>query len=258
MHRSPSGSFSTPLPSSFVLGCAGLIAASLLIFGAVGIRALASSEPEAEAVSEPSETPALTTSTTSAPQVAPSPPSERSAVREVRAKLQRDLETGKFPAFVADVEELLQLDPDAGADRKLRSAIIDVLMVITAGRGEHADRLFDLIENRMGTHGIDLLYQLVIAHGGSRASVRAAALLADPAIRARGTPAMRVAYDLRMASCAQKSQHFSRVREDGDTRSLQQLELLKNPCSRRNTCCLHAKDPELLSAIDALRTRAQN
>ncbi|EYF06570.1 serine/threonine protein kinase [Chondromyces apiculatus DSM 436] len=233
--------------------------ASVLVLGAIGVRSLVGINVDVE--DESASAMVATTIASSVPTatitVSPASPSDRATARDLRAKMQRDLETGKFPAFITGVEELLRLDPEAAADRKLRSSIIDVLMVITAGRGEHADKLFDLIENRMGTHGIDLLYQLVIAHGGSRASARASALLVDPAVRARGTPALRVAYELRMAPCVHKNQLFKRAAEEGDTRSLQQLELLKNPCSRRNNCCPHAKDPELSQAIEAIRARSQ-
>lgn len=259
MNRGLTGSLPGGLPSPIVLAGGGLLAITVLVFGAVGIRGLVGVEldPGAEpAAATSANAAASTTAASSVPTATEAPAADPAAARELRAKLQRDLEMGKFPAFVDGLPELLKADPQAAADRKLRSAIIDVLMVIMAGRGEHADRLFDIVEHQMGTHGIDLLYQLVVAHGGSRASVRAGELLRDPAVRARGSAAMRVAYDLRNAPCAQKSQLFTRAKEDGDTRTLQMLEVLKNTCGRRNSnCCMHAKDPLLQEAIDALRAK---
>lgn len=259
MNRSLPGSLPSALPSPVLLACGGLLATTVLIFAAIGIRGLVGIEldPGAEPAAASSSAPAASSTAASSVPTATEPPAADAATaRELRAKLQRDLEMGKFPAFVDGLPELLKADPEAAADRKLRSSIIDVLMVIMAGRGEHADKLFDIIEHQMGTHGIDLLYQLVVAHGGSRASARAGELLRDPEVRARGSAAMRVAYDLRNAPCAQKSQLFTRAKEDGDQRALAMLEVLKNPCGRRNNnCCQHAKDPLLQEAIDALRAK---
>jgi serine/threonine-protein kinase len=115
------------------------------------------------------------------------------------------------------------------------------------------EQLYEIIERRMGTHGIDLLYELMTTRGGSRAAKRATDLLADPEVRKRGTPALRIAYDLRKTSCPEKNQLFERAREDGDRRALGMLEELKD--CRRSRCCLYTKDPALKEAVDALRTR---
>ena len=257
MNRPTSGSPLSGLPPPITLGCAGLVATAMLIFATVAVRDLVGVELEPAAEAANTTRAAAPTATASvAASSAPAEPADPAAVRELRAKIQTDLERGRFPAFVDGLEQLLELDPEAGAERKLRSAIVDVLMVITAGRGEHVEKLFGLIEGKMGPHGIDLLYQLVTAHGGSRASARAGEMLADPAIRSRGSPALRIAYDLRMAPCAQKNQLFSRARDDGDWRTLQQLEVLKNTCGRRTNCCVHNKSPALQEAIDALRARS--
>jgi hypothetical protein len=128
-------------------------------------------------------------------------------------------------------------------------------MRIMMGGGEQAARLFDIIQSRMGTTGIDILYELVTTRGTSLASKRAAELLREESVRARGTPALRIAYDLRTAGCNGKAALFERASADGDGRTLGQLQELNRDCRRsRGVCCMH-NDPGLRAAIDGLKAR---
>ncbi|HVY46373.1 MAG TPA: hypothetical protein VHB21_10865, partial [Minicystis sp.] len=122
--------------------------------------------------------------------------------------------------------------------------------------GPEIDELFTVITDKMGTHGPDILYELVTTRGGSRAAERADALLKDPAIVARGTPAMRIAYELRAAPCEKKPPLFERAKTDGDTRALGQLVMIRDACySRGAACCAVEKDPALKETMAALRAK---
>jgi serine/threonine-protein kinase len=260
MSRSSPATWGGDLPAPILLAFSGLLAITAVVIGAVGVRALVSdggaTDPRPTAAASATAggaTPSGSTTARSADPDEPPPPSDPVAAREARAKVASDLQMGRYVAFVTDLDELLRIDPGAAREREIRSAVVDVLMVITASRGEHVDQLYEIIERRMGTHGIDLLYELMTTRGGSRAAKRANELLADPEVRKRGSPALRVAYELRTVPCSEKNQLFERAKEDGDRRTLGQLEELKE--CRRTRCCLHTKDPALKDALDALRER---
>jgi hypothetical protein len=248
------------MPQPIRLGCSGLLAITVIVMGAIGLRALTSGKSggvdrgattaPGPASSPASGGPAAGATRSDADVDAPA------SARELRAKLDKDLQMGRYTAFISDLDDLLKLDPAASQDRDIRVAIVDVvLMRIMAGGGEPADRLFDILQGRMGTTGIDILYELVTTRGGSRASKRADELLRDESVRARGTPALRIAYDLRFSGCAEKSALFDRAKADGDGRTLGQLQELNRECGRRSgRCCMH-NDPALRAAIDGLKAR---
>src|SRR5262249_33145174 len=65
----------------------------------------------------------------------------------------------------------------------------------------HGDKAFDALANHVGDAGLDVLYDVMQAKGGSRAATRAGELLRQDAVRARESPALRIAFELRDASC---------------------------------------------------------
>jgi hypothetical protein len=126
--------------------------------------------------------------------------------------------------------------------------------VLAALGGEASDKqLFDLlVSDRIASAGPDILFRMAAFHGGSRGAERAAALLQDEAVLARGTPALRVTVALRNAACAERHALFDQAARDGDERTLLILNEMYDEYCRG--CCLRA-DPNLLRAIQALRDR---
>ena len=148
------------------------------------------------------------------------------------------------------------MDPQAAEDGEVRGDVVELSMRAMLQPGGDADRVFDMITTKMGATGIDILYELVTTRGGSRAAARAEDVLKDPALRARGTPAMRIAYDLRVArGCDEKKALFGRAKIDGDRRALGQLQQLNRRCGRRSPGCCFENDPDLRAALDALNAR---
>jgi hypothetical protein len=122
------------------------------------------------------------------------------------------------------------------------------------GDGVDGERLLTVINTKMGAAGPDMLFELMTTKGGSRAAKRAEELLRDEAVRLRGSPALRIAYDLRVArSCEDKAALLDRAKDDGDRRTLGQLQLLNQDC-RRGECCL-SNDPKLRAAMDGIKER---
>jgi hypothetical protein len=173
--------------------------------------------------------------------------------RELRTKLTKDLQTGNYRAAVGDIDALMTTEPSTAEDRDIRNLIVDLAMRIMVGAGPEVEQLFNVVTQKMGTHGGDILFELVTTRGGSRAARRADELLKDPAVFARGSPAMRIAYELRTASCDKKPELFERAQADGDGRTLGQLQQLNQDCYR-GQCCMR-NDPKLKEAIAVLRAR---
>jgi hypothetical protein len=148
------------------------------------------------------------------------------------------------------------MDPQAAEDSEVRGNVVDLSLRVMLQPGGDADRVFEMITSKMGATGMDILYELVTTRGGSRAAARAEELLKDPAMRARGTPALRVAYDLRAAhGCDEKKALLGRAKTDGDKRALGQLQQLNRRCGRRSPDCCLENDPDLRAALDALNAR---
>jgi serine/threonine-protein kinase len=182
---------------------------------------------------------------------------DNAEAQEVWKDFARNVGSRRFKDATVGLERLLELDPNAPRDREVRSMIIELAMRIMLVPGDWPTRVYAQITYKMDTVGIDILYELMTTKGGSRAAKLAEELLKDAKIRARGSEALRVTYDLRKAkSCEAKIALFDRAKEHGDTRVLGQLQVLNRDCRRRDTCCLR-NDPQLKEAIEALRVRLE-
>lgn len=197
---------------------------------------------------------------TAAPQAPPGPEpvSKLVSAREVRARFHDNVQNRRFTESIAAMRRLLELDPKAAEDGDVRHDLIELAMRVMLVQGREPEEVFDIITVRIGPVGGDILYELLTTRGGSRAAKQAEDLLRDPTVRARGTAAMRIAYDLRVArSCEEKIALFHRAKAEGDSRTLGQLQMLNHSCGRRGgngDCCLH-NDSRLREAMDAMNGR---
>jgi hypothetical protein len=176
--------------------------------------------------------------------------------RELRSDLRKDVQFGRYGSATDVLARLLEADPDAPKDSEVRGDIVELSMRVMLLTGGEPDRVFEMISTKMDTTGVDILYELLTTRGGSRAAARAEELLRDEKVRSRGTPAVRIAYELRVAQgCSDKKALFDRAKSDGDGRTLGQLQLLNRRCRRRSGNCCLENDPELRDAIDTLKAR---
>jgi serine/threonine-protein kinase len=152
---------------------------------------------------------------------------------------------------------LAKLDPDRVTGNALRE---DVLAVV-AGIGfetklEESDQVFDLLENGLGTGGLDILFDVVRTRGGTKAGNRANEILARPGVMERATPALRIAYELRKATCDEKRALFDRAAEEGDARALGELQIARNArCSSKKDPCCFREDEAIAAAMKKLAAR---
>ncbi len=128
--------------------------------------------------------------------------------------------------------------------------------------GNASDRAFELMKRHLGSTGPDLLYQ--IANSGQKASTRAQEALSKPEVRAKMSPALRIALELEEAqSCEDRLALLPRAKYLGDLRSSSLLAPLaegtQTGCGKwENRPCpapCEKQAAEYLDAVTAIRLR---
>ncbi|WP_437902683.1 serine/threonine-protein kinase [Sorangium sp. So ce327] len=212
------------------------------------------------------------TATTEAPAIAsvepapaaPPPPAPASAAPEdearsapsPRAQLSRAVATRNWVLGARSLLALAEADPELALSRGLREEVLSTVAGIGFEEDNPAaDEVFDLLTNRLGSGGLDVLLDLVRARGGTKAARRASEILARPDVMARATPALRVLFAFRRASCGGKRALFGRAAAEGDERMLFELQVLHGARCRRTDPCCFRDDKAIADAIQQLKTR---
>ena len=203
----------------------------------------------------PSKDPAIV-SVAVAPTAAPSQPAATaapaapvaSAVDPIaRALLRNAVAARDFQHGIEPFFTLVEHDPAAFREATLATAARDLAVTLAAAPGDNTDRVFEALARRLGSDGVDVLYEIVRTRGGSKAASRAEALLAQDDVSARATPALQVTYALRAAPCSDKIALLDRAASAGDARTLVVMETTCKACFSRNQA--------LEDAIKSLRQR---
>lgn len=178
----------------------------------------------------------------------------------IRDRLPAHVRLRKIGLFLDDLERLLDIEPSAIDRPDVRKLIADAATFAMAPTlagtvSPDAERIFTfLTTGRAGAAGPDILFDLVTTRGGSRASTYAEEMLRRDDVRARGTPALRVAWEFRAApTCQAKVALFDRVRAEGDKRVLATLFQMGR-CGKGPTDCCLTNDPafkEVLRTINS-------
>lgn len=154
---------------------------------------------------------------------------------------------------------LAELDPTAlqnGEVAKAAAAVAADAARAPDGKAT-ADEIFELLERRFGSEGLDTLYVLVDSKAGD-ASKRAMAHLRRSTAMERATPALRITVELRDAPCEFQHDLFERAGAVGDDRTSAVLAgLQKRPCARVKDPCCFAADKVLAKAIADLKARSK-
>ena len=163
-----------------------------------------------------------------------------------------------------EADRWLRAEPDAAADVKLEEDVRNAALL-----KDSQDDAFVLLESKMGTRGVDIVYD--IAYGASgrqypQAALRAKRSLDVTSVRARASRALGALLDLRDAkTCDQKHSLLERARDYGDARLLAILQPYEathgcgflgrsdcHPCKRKDRLLAEA-----LSAIDERASKGQ-
>ena len=152
---------------------------------------------------------------------------------------------------------LAQIEPDAFGPKDLGPLAASVAIAIELGDRATADKVYALLEGpTLGSGAADVLYQMQSFFGGSRGAKRASAILHQPAVLARATPALRIALELREAPCGARAALFERAGAEGDERAQAILiDMRSSDCDPNAGACCARFDPKAEAALEQLRVR---
>ncbi len=251
-----------------VFGTVTLAAIVLIGFGrARSQRPVLAPEPSASAAPSASagaELPAAPATGSAAPEASVAPPSSASVIIQRAPTDQVADAISKGPAALAELRKSYPKDPAVleplaralGRDPATYTQTIEVLgnlftvapsrvldrdlstlvVKIALGPAESSIQALDLMAQRMGQVGPDLLYDLMLTSQTLRRSARER--LDDKDVQSRFTPELKIAYELRTASsCEARVPLLARASKEGDTRTIAALLSLatgsKRGCGRR-------------------------
>jgi eukaryotic-like serine/threonine-protein kinase len=242
----------TPAPAvpAATSGGSKLVWLAVAIVAGVGVAmSVIAFRGPAEVAREGSSTPSAAISA-----AATLPPAPR-ASPDVRARLTQAMK-GDVRKLSVVVLEIARTEPEAFEDREMQALVADAAEKAARGGGPDVDSLFEHLSSRLGSAGLDVLYDLVSSHDATKAATRAQALLARPEVIELGSPAMKIAYDLRRASCQHRQFLFVRAAEEGDDRALSVLTAMRPPsCDPQRTACCYRRHGELERAVTAIQAR---
>ncbi|WP_438022814.1 protein kinase domain-containing protein [Sorangium sp. So ce233] len=239
----------------FAVALAGL--ATLAIGGGAVWLALRrpAATPAAPAVAAVEPPPAPAAPPPAPPASAP-PEDDTTGARAMRAQLSRAVATRNWVNAARSMLALAEADPEMLLSRGLREEVLSTVAGIAFEEDNPAaDQVYDLLTNKLGTGGLDVLLDVVRARGGTKAARRASEILARPAVMARATPALRVTYAFRKATCNGKRALFGRAAAEGDERTLFELQVLHGARCRRTDPCCFRDDKAIAEAIQQLKAR---
>ncbi|MEP7121951.1 MAG: serine/threonine-protein kinase [Byssovorax sp.] len=234
------------------------VGVAVLVVSGLALRLSRSSSPdapprEAAATLAPAPSNVVATATpVAAPSVAaaiaaPVAPVAGSIDPVARALFRNALAAHDFKHGIEHFFTLVEHDQAAFHEPLLATAVRDLAVTVAAAPGDDTDRIFDALAHRLGSDGVDILYEIMRTRGGSKAATRAEALLAQSEVIARGTPSLQITYALRSAPCADKLALLDRAVAGGDVRTQVVMETTCKSCFARNQA--------LEDATKALRQR---
>ena len=172
-----------------------------------------------------------------------------------RMNLRNAARRKEWPAASEAVLTLLRLDHSAFRDHDVQAALRNTAAGLEDAGGEAADKFFDTLSTRSGAEGLDLVYDIARFRTGTKAGKRATEILRRPDVMIAASPALKVLFDYREASCVGRRDLFSRMAEQGDERALGELVAQRDAdCGRRDPCC-YKESRALATAIRSLKTR---
>ncbi|NUO51931.1 MAG: protein kinase [Polyangiaceae bacterium] len=252
--RSP---LSGPLP--WIAGALGVV---LLVGGlAFALSGGSDNEDDKKEVTGASATP--TPPGTSKPQapvtaakIASAAPTPTTTPGELDAKALRDAMNSGPANAGATLLNLVRTKADAFREPTVQSAAAAAAEKVADADLPETEEIFEHFASKLGQPGIDVLYELTLLPDTSKAAARAHALLAKPEVIATGSAPMKIAYELKKATCSQRTFLFPRAAQEGDDRTLVLLSSMLPPaCEPRSSPCCFLKHGELEKAVADIRTR---
>jgi hypothetical protein len=233
-------------------------------FPAVGILFIAAMILlSARPASDAEESALVASSESPQPEAPPASSAGREVTMEVggldasgwRMNLRNAARRKEWPAASEAVLTLLRLDPSAFRDHDVQAALRSSAVGLEDAGGEAADKFFNALSAQTGAQGLDLVYDIARFRAGTKAGKRATEILRRPDVMIGASPALKVLFDYREASCVGRRDLFPRMAEQGDERAMSELVAQRDAdCGRRDPCC-YKESRALATAIRSLKTR---
>jgi serine/threonine-protein kinase len=155
---------------------------------------------------------------------------------------------------------LAEVSPESFDDRSVVNDTIAIAAGIEVGGGEKADKVFDALTSKLGSTGLDILYEIVSTRGGSKAASRATDILRTKDVIDRASPALRVAMELRDATaCKDRLALLERARTEGDTRVVAVLDNMRQlDCVAKSGECCFKTNPAVADTIKQIYARLRS
>ena len=152
---------------------------------------------------------------------------------------------------------LAELDPELLTSAALRDEVVAVAAGIAfESNNETADQVFEVLQSKVGPGGLDVLFDIVRSRGGTKGGRRASEILAQPEVLGRASPGLRITFEIRRATCGKKRELLDRAAEEGDARTLYELQSLHGArCKSSKDPCCFREDQAMVEAIQKLKTR---
>ena len=194
---------------------------------------------------------------------APAEPTERPGADRAAAarKLMRAATDSKEWGRGAEgLATLAEVSPESFDDRSVVNDTIAIAAGIEVGGGEKADKVFDALTSKLGSTGLDILYEIVSTRGGSKAASRATDILRTKDVIDRASPALRVAMELRDATaCKDRLALLERARTEGDTRVVAVLDNMRQlDCVAKSGECCFKTNPAVADTIKQIYARLRS
>jgi len=154
------------------------------------------------------------------------PPVDAAAIETLRATLKKN----NLGSAVDQALTQLQRSGSLLADKDARRVVRKLLVTLAQDRHERASELYLAAGTLQGQRGPDLLYDLLEASGRSAYGEKATEALSKAEVLALASPAVRVAFQMRVAPCDEKLGMVERAVTDGDERALVAMQIVVRGC----------------------------
>ncbi|NUP09060.1 MAG: serine/threonine protein kinase [Polyangiaceae bacterium] len=152
--------------------------------------------------------------------------------------------------------QVLHAKPDPLADASVRSETIKGVSALAENDPKQAAAVFDELSSKQGEAGLEVLYEIVAANETSKAALMARQYFDQPAVLAKASAPLKIAYELRRAACARRSFLFGRAGQEGDARALAVLTSMMPPeCQPGASPCCFKQHGDLEKAIADIKAR---
>jgi serine/threonine-protein kinase len=185
-----------------------------------------------------------------------SPPATARPQKKLGPRAEFLAAADKRPAeALAAFPGMVGADKQALEDPKVQEKIASLLGTADPEE-EIVKQIFDELAYRAGGTGLDILFRVLEEAPASSLAQKAGPVLYQQSRAERASPALSVTLDLRRMNCSRKLRAFDRAANEGDQRTIRELEKLHPPnCVVQKGQCCFRDEPRLEKALATLREK---